>query len=520
MHESRDVSFDAAVVDTDGVAKASRHTLLAQLGTQLSRLAVSVILARLLTPSDFGVVAAAMVVMVVAWQLTDLGTSAVVIQRDVVDDTLVCSLFYFNLLLGAGLATATVALAGPLATALGQPHAAPAIRVLAVVSVLGAVGNMHHALLRRTMQFGRLATINIANAFVNGVVGISLAVAGAGIWALVAGTVAGVAVSTATAWWFEPWRPSATFSLGRLRGAARFSIHFFWSNALAVVFAQLDKVIISRVLGSAPLGTYTVAQRTVTSPVSTVSGAVSTVSFSAFARGQNNPEMLRSGATRAAGVVALVVLPSMVGLAVLAEDAVAVVYGPRWEAAIPVIQVLAPVAAVQALSCVTESVMLAMGRSDWLYRWALAYCLVGAAVMLVSARWGLVGVSLGLAAVVAVLTPFQIKMALGLIEMRLATYLRSLRPLVIITAVMGAAAWLVAAGAQRLGGPPSLQLLAGVVAGVVVYAGLMWRAGVPAVDDARRVLGRWGESSTSEHGKGTRYARSRNGETRGAGTGR
>jgi O-antigen/teichoic acid export membrane protein len=299
---------------------------------------------------------------------------------------------------------------------------------------------------------------------------------------------------------------------------ARFSINYFWSNALAVVFAQLDKVIISRMLGSAPLGTYTVAQRTVTSPVSAVSGTVSTVSFSAFARGQNNPEMLRSGATRAAGVVALVVLPAMVGLAVLAEDAVSVVYGSRWEAAIPVIQVLAPVAAVQALSCVTASVMLAKGRSDWLYRWALAYCLVGAAVMLVSTQWGLVGVSLGLAAVVAVMAPFEMKMALGLIDMRLTTYLRPLLPHVVITAAMGVTAWFGAAGIQWLGGPATLQLVVGVVAGAVVYAGLMWRSGVPAVADARRVLGRWSEPSSPRRGSDDHHARSRHREARGAGT--
>lgn len=496
-HDSSSVSFDAST-DTDNVARASRHTFLAQLFTQVSRIAVSVVLARLLTPSDFGVVAAGMVVMVVAWQLTDLGTAAVVIQRDVVDDTLLSSLFYVNLLLGAGLSAATVAVAGPLAGALGQPQAAAAIQALGAVSFLGAVGNMHYALLRRTMQFGRLATINIANAVVTGVVGILLAVAGAGIWALVVGTVAGVTVSSVTAWWYEAWRPSATFSLGRLREVARLSIGYFWSNTLAIVFAQLDKVIISRVLGGAPLGTYTVAQRTVTSPVNAVSSAVSTVSFSAFARGQDNPERLRSGVIRAAGVVALVVLPSMVGLAVLAEDAVVVVYGSRWEAAIPVIQVLAPVAAVQAISSVTASVMQAKGRSDWLYRWALAYCVAGGAAMLVSAQWGLVGVSLGLAAAVAVLTPFEMRMALGLIELRLSTYLRSLLPHVVITAVMAGAVWLGAAGVQRLGGSASLQLLVGLVVGVGVYAGLMWRADIPAVDDALRVAGRRAGSDPSD----------------------
>lgn len=488
-------SFDA-VVDAGGVAKASRHTLLAQLATQVSRLAVNVILARLLTPSDFGVVAAAVVVMVVAWQLTDLGTSAVIIQRDVIDDTLVSSLFYFNLLVGVGLSAGMFAVAGPLANLMGQPHAAPAIQALASVCLIGALGNMHHGLLRRTMQFSRLAIINIANAVTNGLVGISLAVAGAGIWALVAGTVAGVGVSTITAWWFEGWRPSATFDLRRLRAVARLSIGFFSSGALAIGFAQLDKIIIGRVLGSAALGTYAVAQRTVTAPINTVGEAVATVCFSLFAREQNNAGALREGATRAAGVVALVVLPSMIGLAVLAEDAVAVVYGAQWDAATPVIQVLAPLAAVQAISRVTASVMSAMGRSDWLYRWALAYCLVGAGTMLVSSQWGLVGVSLGLAVVVGLLTPFEMKMALGLIEMRLGTFLASLLPHVVISVIMGTAAWLAAAAAERLGTGHGLQLLAGVVAGVVVYGALMWRVRPQAVDDARRVAGRWAGGST------------------------
>lgn len=489
-HETRRTSFDA-VVDTDGVARASRHTLLAQVATQVSRLAVSVILARLLTPQEFGVVAAAMVIMVVAWQLTDLGTAAVIIQREVIDDTLVSSVFWFNLAFGGVLSALTLLTAQPLADALGQPEAAPAIRLLAAVSLLGAIGNMHHALLRRTMQFGRLATITIANAAVNSLLGIGLAFAGAGIWALVIGTVAGVATSSAAAWWFHPWRPTAVFSVHRLREVARFSIHFFWSNSLAVLFDQLDKVIISRLLGGAPLGTYAVAQRTVLSPVQAVSGAVSTVSFSAFARGQDDPEKLRAGASRAAGVLALVILPSMVGLAVLAEQAVAVVYGSQWEAAVPVIQVLGPVAAVQALACITASVMLAKGRSDWLYRWTLANCLVGAAAMAVGAQWGLMGVSLALAAVVLVLKPFEMRMALGLIDMRLSTYARTLLPHAVITAVMAATAWLAARGVAQLGGGSLDQLLAGTAAGVVVHLGLAWRCRVPALDDARRVLGRW-----------------------------
>jgi O-antigen/teichoic acid export membrane protein len=311
------------------------------------------------------------------------------------------------------------------------------------------------------------------------------------VWALVIGTLSGVTVSSAAAWWFERWRPTAVFSLRRLREVARFSIQFFWSNTLGTIFDQLDKVIISRMLGGAPLGTYAVAQRTVLSPVQALSGAVSTVTFSAFSRGQDDPERLRAGAIRASGVVALVALPTMIGLAVLAEQAVLVVYGDQWEAAIPVIQVLAPVAALNAVSTVTSSVMLGMGRSDWLYRWGLFYCLVGPAAMAVGAQWGLVGVSLALAAVVTVLRPFEVRMALGLVDMRLSAYARVLLPHVLITTAMAAAAWFVAHGVEQVGGGSLEQLLAGTVAGALVHLGLMWRCRVPAMDDARRVLGQW-----------------------------
>jgi hypothetical protein len=149
------------------------------------------------------------------------------------------------------------------------------------------------------------------------------------------------------------------------------------------------------------------------------------------------------------------------------------------------------VAVVQAVLSVTSSVMLAMGRSDWLYRWGLAYCLAGAVVMMACARWGLLGVSLGLAGVMVVLAPLEMKMSLSLIDMRLSTYLRSVLPLVLVTVVMAAAARLAAEGAALLEAGVVLQLAAAASTGGVVYAFLIWHSGLPAVDDARRVLGRW-----------------------------
>lgn len=489
-HHEPKHTFDA-VVDGDGVARASRHTLVAQVTTMVSRMAVNIVLARLITPDDFGVVAAGIVIMMITWQMTDLGTSAVVIQRSVIDDALVCSLFYVNLVIGAVLCTATFVLADPIAGLFRQPDAAPAIQALSTICVIAACGNMHHGLLRRMLQFRELAVINIANAVTSGVVGIGIAVLGGGLWALVLGTIAGTSVSTVGAWHYQGWRPSAQLDLGRVRMVARSSIHFFYTSALAIAFNQLDKVIVSRLLGGGGLGVYSLAQRTVTAPVNTVSEAVSTVSFSVFARDQNDSRALRAGVTRVGGVVALVVLPATIGLAVLAPEAVTAVYGARWEAAIRVTQVLAPLAAVQAISNVPRSVMYAMGRSDWLYRWGLAYCVLGSAGMLMASRWGLVGVSVGLAAVVTVLSPIEMRMALALIDMRLVAFLRSLGLLVSISAATGLAAWCAAAALDRAGEGAGVRLLAGTASGVAVYAVLIavWRP--QALADARRVVGRW-----------------------------
>ncbi len=489
-HDSKTHTFDA-VVGADGVARASRHTLLAQLTTQVSRLAVNIILARLLTPNDFGVVAVGIVIMMITWQITDLGTSAVIIQRDAIDDALVCSVFWFNLVLGAGLTASVFLLARPIAGLLGQPPAASAIEALSSICLIGAVGNMHHALLRRTLMFSELAVINIANAVTSGVVGIVLAMLGGGLWSIVVGTIAGTSVSTCGAWYYQRWRPSARIDPGLLRLVARPSVHFFWTSALAIGYSQLDKVIVSRLLGGGPLGTYSLAQRTVTAPINAVTEAVSTVSFSVFSRDQTDPAALRLGVTRVVGVVALVVLPATVGLAVLAHQAVDVVYGARWDAAVPVVQVLAPLAAAQAISNVPRSVMYALGRSDWLYRWGLAYWVVGSVVMVTGAQWGLVGVSVAMAVVVGLLGPLEAKMALALIQMRLRTFLMSMLPLAVVSAAMGLATWLAAAGIAHLGLGAGLQLVGGTVVGVVVYVGLLGLARPRAFHDARRVAGRW-----------------------------
>ena len=177
-------------VTTTSVARHTRHTAASQGFTQAVRFATTIVLARLLTPDDFGVVAIALVVSMLLDQLKDLGTGAAIVQRDVVDDALVNAVFYLNLALGAVLAGTMFLTAGPLAGLLGNPDAEPALQAFAAITFVTSFGQIHHSLLRRQMRFFDLAVITTVTAAVTAAVSISTAFMGLNYWSIVLGTAA------------------------------------------------------------------------------------------------------------------------------------------------------------------------------------------------------------------------------------------------------------------------------------------------------------------------------------------
>src|SRR5690349_24457239 len=305
----REVPIDeehAVPVDRALVAKSSRQTAVAQALSQGVRLLTSVVLARLLTPSDFGIVAVALIATTVLDQLKDVGTASAIIQRRDVDQVLLNTVFLLNLTLGVVLAGILAVLAGPIAVAFGNPDSASVIRVFAALMVVTAAGLVHQSLLRRTMRFRQIAVITIVQTIITAVVSLGSAALGLTYWSLVIGTVVGTVVGTVMLWFCHPWRPTWQVSFASLRSIWAFSWNLFLTNVIYILWSQADKVIVGRFTGGAGLGSYTMAQRLVTTPLQTLYAVVGEVSFSAFARRQDDDAALRSGFTRSAAVIALV----------------------------------------------------------------------------------------------------------------------------------------------------------------------------------------------------------------------
>lgn len=475
----------SGLISAQGLASATRWMVAGRLVTQGSRFLVSVILARLLTPEAFGVVAVAMTTIVALEILKDLGTGAALIQRPEVDQRLLSSVFFLNIVAGF-VAAGLMAFGAPvIAGFFDTPDATPVVRAFALVLAVGGLTQVHHALLRRRMRFGGVAAVEMIAALTNGVVSIVLALVGLGVWSMVWGNLAGVVVGSVVAWVASGWKPSAQFRLADLRAIAGFSLHTAAYNVTTFALENTDKILVGRLLGTAPLGVYTLAQRTISYPLESISRVLMQVLFPAFARAQDDNEVLRKGYSRAAGAVAFVTLPVMVGVAVTADPLVRAVLGERWIELIPLLWFMAPAGALGALLSCVNTLYSAKGRADWMFRWGLASGAVMLTAFAIGLQWGLQGLAIAYLAVMVVQVPVGYAIVLRLIDMPLRAMGRVLAPYVAMTAAMAVAAWLTVRLLASTGATPWAQLGAAVGVGALVYGGLALWIRPPALRDVR-----------------------------------
>lgn len=475
-------------VDVGVVASSTRSTAVAQGVTQTVRFGTNLVLARLLTPRDFGVVAVAILVTAFLDQFRDMGTGGAIIQRPTVNQVLLNTVFYLNVALGLIASLCLFLFASPLANLLGNPESAPVVQAFAAITLLNAIGQIHFSLLRRSMRFRQIALITATSAVVTAVLSVAGAAAGMRYWSLVIGTAMGVAVQTVMLWTLDRWRPTLSVSFASLRSIWRFSWHLFLSGIIFFAWNQTDKVVVGRATGGVGLGTYTMGQRIISTPLSALSAVIDDVTFPAFSRRQSDHAALRSGFTRSSNVIALVTFPLMLGLAVVAAPLVAVMLGPKWDALIPLIWVLAPAGAAQSVTTNTGQLLLAKGRADYTYRWGLLYVAVVTAFEIVGSRWGIVGIASGFAIGTLLLTPFSLMLAFHQIQMRLRDYLHSLWPYAWMAGVMALATAGVRVLMVGLGAPQIVELVCAVLTGCATYGGLLAVVRPPALRDALTTL--------------------------------
>jgi O-antigen/teichoic acid export membrane protein len=303
------------------------------------------------------------------------------------------TVFWLNVVVGVLVAAAGIAVAGPLARFYGEPAVRTLFAVLSIGFLVSALGATQMALLVRDMQFNRLELRQMGATVVGAGTGISIAVAGFGPWAIVGQQLAEVTTSTALLWMLSPWRPSATFSFASLQRLGRFAGNVFSQNVIYQAGRNLGNVLVGRLLGPTSLGAFVLATNVILMPFARIAGPLQQVFFPAFSRMSDDREHMADVWIRATRLVALISIPPLVGLAVIAPDFVHVVLGERWHRATPVIQILVVVGIVQALQTLNAEVLLALDKAGTLLRFTMLSFVGTIGGCIAGVHWGIVGVA-------------------------------------------------------------------------------------------------------------------------------
>jgi len=453
---------------------------------ETSKIVVGVVLARLLSPVSYGI--AGMVLVIVAFEpvLAGVAVASVLVQRREIDDDDRSTVFWTCVAIGVVATALGVGLSWPVAAFYGQPQVQPLFAVLSSMFVISSLGSTHAHLLVREMNFRALELRAIAGALVGGALSVSLAVAGLGPWALIAQPVAAVAVSTALLWTFSAWRPQLRLSRRTLGEIRSFGRNVSGTLVLFQLTQNTDNVLVGRFLGARALGSYALAYNIILVPFSRLASPLHDVLYPVFTRLQDDLDRLARVWLRAMRALCAVAAPVMLVLVVCAPDLVTVVFGRRWDQAVPVIQILAWVGALYVAQGLNSVLLQALGRTQLLFRYAAVSFAGALGSFVLGLRWGIVGVAACYAGVLTVIGPAYMSLtarAAGSTARSVAGALKGIVAAAVVAAV-GAAVARHALAALA----PGPRLVGTAAAGGCLYAAALAVTGRDVIGELRAVL--------------------------------
>ena len=369
-------------------------TTIGSIGKQGVQFVISVVLARLLTPEDFGLLGMVLVFTGLALLINDLGFGAAIIQKKEIEEQHLSSVFWLNVVIGLLLAIIMILAAPWIASFYNEPQLEPVVRVMAIIFFVGAFGIVPKNIFSRQMQFRVLTIIDIVAVLIAGLVAIVMALSGFGVWSLVGQSMGFTLISVCLLWIFSKWRPLFKMQKWAIKELWPFSSNLLGSQLLNYGVRNVDYLLIGRFLGSDNLGVYTRAYTTMLLPISQVTTILGRVMFPALSRIQTNIPKVKEVYLYANRIIALLTMPLMLGLLVVARPFVLTLYGPKWEAVIPVLQVLCLIGLKQSLGTTVGWIYQSQDRTDLMFRWSIFAFAVTIISFFIGIRWGVIGVTI------------------------------------------------------------------------------------------------------------------------------
>lgn len=385
-------------------ARGAGVSSIAQLWRLVLQVGSTLVLARMLSPEEFGLVGMVLAVTALADQLKDAGLANAVVQRRDLRQDQVSALFWVNAAIGVGLTAVVASLAPVLAWFYGRPELVPLTLGLSLVYTLGGLAVQHNALLLRRMRYSSVAARDAIAQTAGVAAALTAATLGAGTWSLVVLHLVAAAVRTVVVWTACSWRPGRpALRVEGVRELLTFGGDVTGFTVLNYLARNADNVLIGRFVGASALGLYGRAYSLVLVPLQQVSQPLGPVMLSTLARLRDEPARFRSAWVAGLSRVALVGLPLVAVLVCVVDVAVPLVLGRVWAPSAPLFQVLAVAGAAQLVGASSGWLYMSTGRTRAMLTWALWTRPVVVLSFVVGLAWGPVGVASAYAVVTVVL---------------------------------------------------------------------------------------------------------------------
>jgi polysaccharide transporter, PST family len=437
-----------------------------------TRVVVIVVLARLLTPSDYGVAGMAIVCASFATVFTDPSLGVALMRRARITEADRSTVFWTVVAIGSVATIVGIALSGYVADVFGQHEVQKLFAVLSVSFVVTSLSATQVALLSRDLAFRQLQLRQMGSVVAGGALAVTLAVMGFGPWAIIGNQLGYTAMSTVLVWLISPWRPTRTFSRSSLRELGGFGSKIYVAEIVSWAQDNADNALVGRFLGASSLGAYSIAYNVMFVPLQRIAGPILQVMSPAYSRLQHDPERLEQVWLRSKRLSAALMVPAFVGGVVVAPDLIPVMFGEKWHHAIVPLQLLCVAGLAQTLVTLNWSVLSARSKAGRILIMQFVASGVTVTGFVLGLRFGIDGVAGFFAATRWLLVAIEIWLTTEAVGFSFWAALRAGTEHIPFGIVAGVAAFALRAGLVALDVPAAARFLA-VGATVFVAYGVL-----------------------------------------------
>jgi len=382
------MSFGARVIAALGWTAGGR------LVAQVVAWGVTIVVMRILDPTDYGLLAMATVLTGFAGLFASLGLGGAVVHAREIDTATLRGVFGMVIAMNCGLFVVVYFTAPAVAIFFGEDRLTAIIRVIAIQFLVGVIGVIPDSMLARELEFKRRALLELSASIVGAATTLALALAGWGVWSLVYGSLVGATWSAVGLNFIRPFFHLPILAFRRLRELFAFGGYVIMSRMLLYTYLQADMVIGGRFLGKEQVGYYSVGMHLASLPVQRISAILNEVAFPAFARIQDERERVARYLLQSIRLLSLLSFPVFWGIAAVAPEFVRVLLGDKWEPAILPLQLLALLMPIRMIGQLMPPTLQGIGQAKLVARNQLQACVVMVIAFLVGVRYGIIGLSL------------------------------------------------------------------------------------------------------------------------------